>query len=138
MDDMTPEQRRRTMRRIRSKDTEAEVMLRKALWNAGYRYRKNYKELPGKPDIALTKYHIAVFVDGEYFHGKDWDNGRREKVLQGDNADYWVPKIERNIERDRENDRTLREMGWTVLRFWSRDVKKNVDSVAAAIIRRTI
>lgn len=133
MDDMTKEQRRRNMQKIRSKDTKAEVLLRKALWKKGYRYRKNWKRLPGCPDIVLTKQKICVFVDGEYFHGKDWDAGRKEKAEAGSNAAYWVPKIERNMERDKSADAELNGLGWTVLRFWSRDVVKDVDSCVNAI-----
>lgn len=121
------------MQKIRSKDTRAEVLLRKALWKKGYRYRKNWKRLPGCPDIVLTKQKICVFVDGEYFHGKDWDAGRKEKAEAGSNAAYWVPKIERNIERDKSADAELNGLGWTVLRFWSRDVVKDVDSCVNAI-----
>lgn len=121
------------MQKIRSKDTKAEVLLRKALWKKGYRYRKNWKRLPGCPDIVLTKQKICVFVDGEYFHGKDWDAGRKEKAEAGSNAAYWVPKIERNIERDKSADAELNGLGWTVLRFWSRDVVKDVDSCVNAI-----
>lgn len=133
MDDMTKKQRRRNMQRIRSKDTKAEVMLRKALWKKGYRYRKNWGKLPGCPDIALTKQKICIFVDGEYFHGKDWEAGRKEKVSAGNNASYWVPKIEKNMDRDRSADAELNGLGWTVLRFWSRDVVKNVDACVNAI-----
>lgn len=121
------------MQKIRSKDTKAEVLLRKALWKKGYRYRKNWKRLPGCPDIVLTKQKICVFVDGEYFHGKDWDAGRKEKAEAGSNAAYWVPKIERNMERDKSADAELNGLGWTVLRFWSRDVVKDVDSCVNAI-----
>jgi len=92
----TPEQiRSDTMRRIRSRDTGIEVRLRKALWHRGVRYRKNYKALPGTPDIAITKHRLAVFCDGEFWHGKDW--GERKALLKG-NRDYWVEKIERNRE----------------------------------------
>lgn len=121
MDNLTPDQRRKNMQNIRSKDTESEVLLRKTLWKKGYRYRKNYSKLPGKPDIVLTKYKIVVFCDGEFFHGKEW-NSRREKVLEGNHSEYWFAKIERNMERDRENEKTLEAMGWTVIRFWSRDI----------------
>lgn len=142
MDDLTSEQRHKVMSRIKSRDTKPEVMFRRALWHAGIRYRKNYKALPGKPDIAITKHRIAVFVDGEYFHGKDWDSGRRERAERGANAEYWVPKIERNMQRDSEADASLNGMGWTVLRFWSRDVLKNpqacVDAVLDCIFNRRI
>ena len=96
MDDLTPEQRRKNMQAIKSKDTSIEIALRKALWNQGIRYRKNYKALPGKPDIAITKYKIAVFCDSDYWHGYDWEN-RSQRIKS--NRDYWIPKIERNMKR---------------------------------------
>lgn len=133
MDDLTPEQRHKNMRRIRSRDTRAEKALRTALWSKGYRYRKNYRALPGTPDIVLTRYKICIFVDGEYFHGKDWETGRREKVTAGSNAQYWLSKIERNIQRDRETDASLNGMGWKVLRFWSKDVLRETDECVATI-----
>lgn len=133
MDDLTPKQRQKNMRHIKSKDTKAEIVLRKALWQKGYRYRKNYRALPGKPDIVLTKYRICIFIDGEFFHGKDWDIGRREKTAAGNNAQYWVSKIERNIQRDREIEAELNGLGWRVIRFWSRDVLKYPDDCVAVI-----
>lgn len=136
MDDMTEDQRHATMTKIRSKDTKPELALRKELWKRGIRYRKNYSKLPGKPDIAITRYKIAVFVDGEYFHGKDWENGRREKALEGSNPDYWVPKIERNMERDAEVNDQLKSAGWTVHRYWSRDVLKNASDIADEICEK--
>lgn len=132
MDDLTPEQRKKNMQHIRSKDTKIEVTLRKALWAKGYRYRKNYDALPGKPDIALTKYQIAIFCDGEFFHGKDWEI-RKPKIMEGNNPEYWVPKIERNIERDHENDLALQYLGWTVIRFWGKDILKNLDECLKVI-----
>lgn len=127
MDDMTPAQRRKNMQHIRSKDTEIEMILRKALWKSGIRYRKNYDKLPGKPDIAITKYKIAIFCDGEFFHGKNWDQ-LSEKLKYSNNSDYWIKKISRNIERDREIDASVRAMGWYVIRFWGKDIKKDIDS----------
>lgn len=123
MDVLTKEQRRKAMQRIRSKDTKIEIILRKALWKKGYRYRKNYKKLPGSPDIVLTKYKICIFCDGEFFHGKDWEV-LRPRLAKGSNPDYWLPKIERNMERDRENDQKLLLMGWTVIHFWGKDIQK--------------
>ncbi|MGN0384387.1 MAG: very short patch repair endonuclease [Lachnospiraceae bacterium] len=120
------------MSRIRGKDTSIEVTLRKALWKKGYRYRKNYRNLPGRPDIALTKYKIAIFCDSEFFHGKDWE-ALKKKLENGKNPDYWIPKIQRNMERDREKDIALRGAGWTVIHFWGRDIAKNVDSCVIAI-----
>ena len=132
MDNLTEEQRKKNMQRIRSVDTKGEVILRKALWKNGYRYRKNYKKLPGSPDIALTKQKIAIFCDGEFFHGKDWET-QRKKVLKSNNAEYWISKIERNIERDREVNQMLTGMGWTVLRFWSKDIISNPDECIEVI-----
>ena len=90
------EKSHKNMSRIRGKDTSIEVVLRKALWHRGFRYRKNYKELPGRPDIVLTKYRIAIFCDSEFFHGKDWEI-LKPRLEKGKNPDYWVKKIERNI-----------------------------------------
>ena len=120
------EKSHRNMSRIRGKDTSIEIILRKALWNKGYRYHKNDKRLPGRPDIALTKYKIAVFCDSEFFHGKDWEH-LRQKIEKGKNPQYWIPKIERNIDRDREKDIALRAAGWKVVHFWGKEILKDVD-----------
>ncbi len=119
------ERSRKNMSRIKGKDTSIEVALRKALWKKGYRYRKNCKMLPGKPDIALTRYKIAIFCDSEFFHGKDWPV-LKEKLKIGSNPEYWIPKIERNIERDRKNDLLLKALGWSVIHFWGAEIKKNL------------
>jgi DNA mismatch endonuclease (patch repair protein) len=124
------EQRSRTMSRIRSKDTKAEVRLRKALWARGYRYRKNVKSLPGSPDIAIKKYKVAVFIDGEFWHGYNWEE--KQHAIKRNRA-YWIPKIERNMERDRENTRKLQEKGWLVLRFWEQRLKKEFNICLALI-----
>lgn len=116
----------KTMKKIRSKDTSIELKLRKALWHKGYRYRKNYKALPGSPDIVLTKYNIAIFCDSEFFHGKDWDI-LRPRLEKGHNPDYWIKKIERNQERDWENDKKLLFLGYTVIHFWGQDILKHTD-----------
>ena len=106
-DDLTKEQRRKNMQHIKSSDTEIEVLLRKALWEKGYHYRKNYKNLPGKPDIALTKYKIAIFCDGEFFHGKDWEV-LRSRLEKSNNSEYWISKISKNRKRDEEiNKKTI-------------------------------
>ena len=114
------------MSAIKNKDSKIELKLRKALWEKGIRYRKNYSKLPGKPDIALTKYKIAIFCDSEYFHGKDWDN-LSERIKRGNNPDFWLKKISGNIERDRQVNEKLSEMGWSVLRFWGNDILKNIE-----------
>lgn len=122
----------KNMSRIRGKDTSIEVALRKALWAKGYRFRKNYKKLPGRPDIALTKYRIAVFCDSEFFHGKDWDV-LKVKLEKGKNPDYWIKKIERNMERDQEKDKLLRSEGWTVIHFWGKEILKDIDECIKVI-----
>lgn len=120
------------MQRIRSKDTKIEVLLRKALWHHGIRYRKNYSKIPGKPDIAITKYKIAVFCDSEFFHGKDWDD-LRPRLLKGDNGEFWVKKIGKNREHDEEINKKLAFLGWTVIRFWGTDIKKNLDNCVRVV-----
>ena len=132
MDNLTKEQRHKNMKNIKSKNTSIETLLRKALWNMGYRYRKNYNKLPGKPDIVLTKYKIAIFCDGEFFHGKDWEI-LKPRLERGDNSEYWVKKISRNIERDDEVDKQLLFLGWTVIRFWGKDIKKDVNECIRVI-----
>ena len=126
------EQRHKNMSAIKSKDTSIEVRLRKALWHKGYRYRKNYKGLPGTPDIVLTRYKIAIFCDSEFFHGNDWDE-LRLRLENGSNSSYWVKKISRNIERDSRNDRSLKAVDWTVLRFWGKDIMKHTDECIRTI-----
>lgn len=124
--DNVTEQRKRTMSRISGKNTKIEVALREALWSKGYRYKKNYKKLPGSPDICLTKYKVAIFCDSEFFHGKDWEI-LRPKIAQGNNGQYWVKKIQENIDRDAEIDKRLLFLGWTVIHFWGNDILKNID-----------
>lgn len=131
-DNLTPEQRRRNMQAIRSKDTTIELRLRKALWVRGVRYRKNYKKLIWKPDIAITKYKIAVFCDSDYWHGYDWEN-RSQRIKS--NRDYWVPKIERNMERDQKVTETLQNDGWLVLRFWEWQIRKHLDECVEAVLQ---
>lgn len=131
-DVLTKEQRHKNMQHIRSNDTKIEVLLRKALWEKGYRYRKNYKKLPGKPDIALTKYKIAIFCDGEFFHGKDWEV-LRPRLEKSNNSEFWISKIARNRKRDDEVNKKLLFMGWTVIRFWGNDIKKYTDECVKVI-----
>ena len=112
------------MSHIKGKDTSIEVILRKALWHKGIRYRKNYKKLPGTPDIAIAKYRIAIFCDSEFFHGYNWEI-KKQKL--GHNREYWIKKIERNRNRDCENDKKLLFLGYTVLHFWGQDISKHND-----------
>ena len=124
------------MKNIHGKDTKIEVILRKALWNKGCRYRKNYKKLPGSPDIVLTKYKIAIFCDGEFFHGKDWDT-LKQRLEKSNNSEYWINKISRNKERDDEINKKLDFEGWTVIRFWGEDIKKHTDE-CVKVVEETI
>jgi DNA mismatch endonuclease (patch repair protein) len=132
LDNLTPGQRKKAMQHVHSKDTSIELRLRKALWRKGYRYRKNYKGLIGKPDIAITKYHVAIFCDSEFFHGKDWPDLKKQ-LLRGTNSEYWCGKITRNMERDAEVNRTLYGEGWTVLRFWGKDIEKHLDECVKVV-----
>ena len=135
-DTLTPEQRRKNMQHIRSKDTEIELILRKALWDKGYRYRKNYSKLPGRPDIALTKYKVAIFCDGEFFHGRDWEV-LKPKLENSNNSQFWINKISKNMKRDQETDRQLNYLGWTVIRFWGSEIKKHTEE-CIKVIEETI
>jgi len=141
MDRLTKQQRSKCMSHIRSKDTGIEVLLRKTLWHRGYRYRKNYKLLPGKPDIVLTKQRVVIFCDSEFWHGKDWRD-LKARLLKGKNPDYWIRKIERNIARDAETDKKLLQMDWTVIRFWGKEILKDTEGciqvIEEAIFERKI
>lgn len=134
-DVLTKEQRRTNMMHIRASDTKAEIVLRKQLWKLGYRYRKNYNRLPGTPDLAFSKYKIAVFVDGEFWHGKGFYgnyeskkfSSLKEQLEHSSNSKFWIEKITRNMERDKEVDAQLIAMGWKVIRLWSKDVLKHTE-----------
>lgn len=128
----TKEQISYNMHQVKSKDTKIEVMLRKELWSRGLRYQKNSKKVFGKPDIVFIGKKVAVFCDSEFWHGYDWDNKKKEFKSH---QDFWIPKIERNIERDKEVNEELKNTGWTVLRFWGNDIKKNLQTCADEIER---
>lgn len=136
MDRLTKEQRHKNMKNIKSKDTSIELKLRKRLWQMGYHYRKNYKELPGKPDIVLIKYKIAIFCDSEFFHGKDWEV-LKPQLERGKNAEFWIEKISKNQKRDDEVNKQLQFLGWTVIRFWGKEITRNVDE-CIKVIEETI
>jgi len=125
-----PISRSENMRRIKSKDTSIEIKLRKELWKKGYRYRKNCKDVIGKPDICFKCQKVAIFCDSEFWHGKYL---HEKKYIPKTNEDYWISKIERNIERDKEVNTMLKEQGWTVLRFWQKDIEKNLEACISAI-----
>lgn len=127
----TTKERSKLMSKIKGVDTKPELKLKKALWRLGYRYRKNVKQLPGKPDIVYKKYKLAVFVDGEFWHGYEWEDKRR-KIKS--NREFWIPKIERNIQRDQFNNQLLVDSGWTVIRFWENEIKMNLEHCLNRII----
>lgn len=114
--------------------TKPELVLRRALWRIGLRYRKNADSLPGRPDIVFKRKRVAVFCDGDFWHGRDWPI-RRAKLEGGNNSDYWIAKIERNIERDRNDTECLEAIGWKVLRVWEGDINADVDKIVDMIGR---
>ncbi len=129
MDRHTPQQRSKNMQAVRSTNTKQEIRLAKALWKLGYRYRKNNKTVFGKPDITFKKLKIAIFIDSEFFHGKDWETRKKPQT----NAEFWAKKIERNIQRDIEVNNYLTENNWKVLRFWSKEIEKNLEECIQVI-----
>ena len=130
MDKLTPEQRHKNMQAVKSKDSKIECLLRQELWNRGLRYRKNVDSVFGHPDIAFIGKKVAVFCDSEFWHGYDWD--KRKNDIKS-NRDFWIPKIERNMVRDEEVNEYLFSQGWTVLRFWGTEIKKNTSKCADEI-----
>lgn len=129
---ITSKKRSGIMKKIKSKDTKPEIMLRRELWKRGYRYRKNFSELPGKPDIVFIKKKVVVFIDGDFWHGYNWEE-KKKKILN--NKEYWVKKIEKNIERDKENTKKLSNMGYKVIRFWEHEIKTNINKCVNEIIK---
>ena len=130
MDTLDPRKRSEIMARVRSSDTKPEIALRKSLWGRGYRYRKNVKKVPGKPDICFMGLKIAIFCDSEFWHGKYYLENRR---IPKSNTNFWVSKFKRNIARDEEVNATLVSMGWIVLRFGEDDIKKNLNEVVKCV-----
>lgn len=130
MDRLTREQRHKNMQAIKNKDSEIELLLRKELWKRGLRYRKNSKAVFGHPDIAFIGKKIAVFCDSEFWHGYDWENRKNDIKTR---REFWIPKIERNIQRDKEVTEKLENDGWIVIRFWGKEIKKNTKECANRI-----
>ncbi len=130
----TAEQISYNMRMVKNKDSDIEQLLRKELWKRGIRYRKNVRKIYGNPDIVFIGLKIAVFCDSEFWHGYDWENRKNDFKS---NQDFWIPKIERNIERDKEVNSRLNSEGWVVLRFWGKEIKKETDK-CVEIIERAI
>lgn len=130
---VTTPYRSKMMSKIKSKGGKGETLLGKLLWHQGVRYRRNYKELPGKPDIAITKYKIVVFVDGEFWHGYDWEKQKKKRIHR--NREFWINKIEGNIARDNRENQELKQMGWTVFRFWEKhEVLKDPEKCVKLVI----
>lgn len=132
MDVHSKEQRSKNMQAIKSSETKMEVLLRRTLWSRRLHFPKNVKSVLGKPDLAMKKYKIAVFVDSEFFHGKEWE---ATKYRIKSNRDFWWPKIEGNMRRDRFVNSELKKQGWIVIRFWSLDVKKNLEKCCRKVVR---
>lgn len=120
----TTKKRSKIMSKIRGKNTKPELLFRRALWKKGVRYHVDSKQLPGRPDVSIMKYNLAIFIDGEFWHGYNWDE---KKHIIKSNRKFWIPKIERNMQRDRQMNRQLEEMGFTVFRFWTHEIKTNLD-----------
>lgn len=130
MDKHTPEQRRKNMQAVKNKDSKIELLLRKELWSRGIRYRKNSTKIFGKPDIVFIGKKIAVFCDSEFWHGYNWEERKGDFKSH---QEFWIPKIERNMERDKEVTAKLESEGWIVLRFWGNEIKKNAAKCADII-----
>ncbi|MFN8428532.1 MAG: very short patch repair endonuclease [Spirosomataceae bacterium] len=130
MDKLTAEQRKKNMQAVKSNGSKIEIILSKALFSKGLRYRKNDNSVFGKPDISFRRHKLAVFVDGEFWHGKDWE---QRKFDHKSNKEFWLKKIERNIERDKEVNNKLTSDGWTVLRFWGSEINKNLGQCVLTI-----
>jgi DNA mismatch endonuclease (patch repair protein) len=129
----SPEASRAARGASRKQDSKCEVVLRRLLWRKGCRFLKNVQTLPGKPDIVFPRARLAVFCDGDFWHGRDWQN-RRARLQRGHNASYWVAKIRRNRDRDWLNMHRLLEDGWTVLRFWEKDILSSPEAIAHSIV----
>ena len=131
MDKISKSQRSNNMRAIRSKDTSIELILRKELWRRGLRYRVNCKGVYGKPDILFVKAKVAILCDGDFWHGKNYNENT---FARSENSDFWNSKIVRNMERDRKVDDELSKQGYKVLRFWESDIVKNLSECCDIVI----
>ena len=130
----TTKARSELMMKIKGQNTSPEIKLRKELWKLGYRYRINVKKLPGKPDIVIEKRKIIIFIDGEFWHGYNWE--KKKKALKSNRA-YWIKKIEGNMRRDLLNVSVLRSMGYVVLRFWEQEIKRDLNRCISKIKRKS-
>jgi DNA mismatch endonuclease (patch repair protein) len=126
----TTVQRSQLMRKIKGANTKPEIYFRKALWANGFRYRKNVAKLPGKPDVVIEKMKLVIFIDGEFWHGYKWKT-KKPKIKA--NREYWIKKIEGNMNRDKLRNRELKKLGYTVLRFWEYQIRKYLPKCIAKI-----
>ena len=133
MDKHTPEQRHKNMQAVKNKNSEIELLLRRELWSRGIRYRKNSNKVFGHPDIGFIGKKIAVFCDSEFWHGYNWET-KKEEIKS--HQDFWIPKIEKNIQRDIEVNQKLQSEGWLVIRFWGKEIKKDVSACADLVVKR--
>lgn len=133
-DNFTPDEKASgILSRIKANNTKPELIFRRAIWQSGFRYRKNYKYLPGKPDLVFHSKKIVVFIDGDFWHGKNWE---KKKLQIKKNREYWIPKIERNIQRDKHQSVELEKAGWSVIRFWESEIQKNLSKCLSLLIER--
>lgn len=128
-DNMTTAQRSRTMSRIHSKNTQIELQLRKALFRHGYRYRVHVASLPGRPDIAFLKRRVAIFVDGDFWHGYDFEQWAHKL------SPFWFDKIQRNRERDSKINALLIEQGWGVIRIWEHEIQTDITRCVDRVVQ---
>ena len=133
MDNISKEKRRKIMQRVKSHDTKPEILLRKALWHRGMRYRKNWRALPGTPDIALTRRKIAIFVDGDFWHARGHEDNPGDQIAS--RQAYWKKKLTRNVERDKDVNEALTPLGWLVLRFWESDINSDLEACVRHVLR---
>ncbi len=130
MDKLTKAQRRKNMQAVKNKGSKIENLLSKALWAKGFRYRKNDKKVFGKPDLTFGRKKVAIFVDSEFWHGKDWS---KKKYEHKTNIEFWHKKIERNIDRDKEVNKELKQKGWNVFRFWGQEIINDVEGCVTKV-----
>jgi len=123
-----------TLARSRATDTVCERELRSALWELGLKFRKHDRSLPGRPDILFHRAKLAVFCDGDFWHGRGWRT-RRRRLRRGANSSYWLAKIKANMDRDRRQTKLLRKLGWTVIRLWEREILRDPAGAARGVAR---
>jgi len=124
---------RKNMKAVKASGSKLEQQLGKALWISNLRYRKQYKKLPGRPDFVLVRYKIAIFCDSHFWHGYQWEERKHDHKS---NKDFWHNKIQRNIERDKEVNQVLHELGWKVVRFWEHEIKENAETCVQRVKER--